>query len=74
METQTADMESARIDLTYEGSKGKKNKVLIAAHSDILKRDYGREKAYLAKNKSRSQIRYELNNQLFGHNPKVLIV
>lgn len=67
-------MGSARIALTYEGSKGKKNKVLIDAHSDILKRDYGREKAYLAKSKSRSQMHYKLNNQLFGRNPKDLIV
>lgn len=74
METQTADMESARIDSTHEGSKSKKNKVLIAAHSDILKRAYSRERANISKSKSKSQIRYELNNQLFGHNPKVLIV
>lgn len=71
-------MGSARFDSTYEGSKvkewQKKNKALIDAHSDILKRDYGREKAYLAKSKSKSQIRYELNNQLLGHNPKDLIV
>lgn len=71
-------MKAAGLDSTYEGSKvkewQKKNKALIDAHSDILKRDYGREKAYLAKSKSKSQIRYELNNQLLGHNPKDLIV
>lgn len=45
-------MESAGLDSTYERSKvrewQKKNKALIDAHSDILKRDYSREKAYLA--------------------------
>lgn len=45
-------MKAAGLDSTYEGSKvkewQKKNKALIDAHSDILKRDYGREKAYLA--------------------------
>ncbi len=45
-------MKAAGLDSTYEGSKvkewQKKNKALIDAHSDILKRDYSREKAYLA--------------------------
>ncbi|MDM8204277.1 hypothetical protein QUW03_07830 [Faecalicoccus acidiformans] len=67
-------MKAAGLDSTYEGSKvkewQKKNKALIDAHSDILKRDYGREKAYLAKSKSKNQMHYKLNNQLFGRNPK----
>lgn len=67
-------MKAAGLDSTYEGSKVKewqnKNKALIDAHSDILKRDYGREKAYLAKSKSKNQMHYKLNNQLFGRNPK----
>ena len=45
-------MEAAGLDSTYERSKvrewQKKNKALIDAHADMLKRDYSREKAYLS--------------------------
>lgn len=48
-------MESAGLDSTYEKSKvkewQKRNKDLINAHSSMLKRDYSREKAYLADSK-----------------------
>lgn len=53
-------MKAAGLDSTYEGSKvkewQKKNKDLINAHPDILKRDYGREKAYLSSKSTKTRL------------------
>lgn len=62
-------MESAGLDSTYERSKvrewQKKNKALIDAHSDILKRDYSREKAYLASKPSKKDSILDLGLENF---------